>query len=78
VVLTGANEDGSRGLASIVRSGGRGLVQDPKTAEIPIMPLAAIREVPSAEVLPLGRLAPRLVEFSLEETKTRAERRKVV
>jgi two-component system chemotaxis response regulator CheB len=78
VVLTGANEDGARGLASIIRRGGRGLIQDPKSAEMPIMPLAAIREAPSAEVLPLDRLAPRLIEFSLEQTKTRAARRTAV
>ena len=71
VVLTGANEDGARGLARIVSHGGRALVQDPKTAEIPIMPLAAIREVPGAEVLPLEKLGPRLIEFSREESKTR-------
>ena len=71
VVLTGANEDGARGLAHIVSRGGRALVQDPKTAEIPIMPLAAIREVPVAEVLPLEKLAPRLIELSREEAKTR-------
>ena len=61
VVLTGANEDGSRGLAHIVQRGGRGLVQDPRTAEVPIMPQAAIKAVPSAEVLPLEAIAPRLV-----------------
>jgi two-component system chemotaxis response regulator CheB len=66
VVLTGANEDGSRGLQHIVKRGGRALVQDPKTAEIPIMPAAAINAVPSAEVLALDRLAPRLIELSLE------------
>ena len=66
VVLTGANEDGSRGLAQIVKHGGRALVQDPKTAEIPIMPAAAIRAVPTAEVLPLDALAPRLIALSLE------------
>jgi two-component system chemotaxis response regulator CheB len=67
VVLTGANEDGSRGLKHIVKRGGRALVQDPKTAEIPIMPLAAIREVPTAEVVPLTDIAPRLVELSQEQ-----------
>jgi two-component system chemotaxis response regulator CheB len=66
VVLTGANEDGARGLANIVNRGGRALVQDPKTAEIPIMPQAAIRAVSMAEVLPLQQLAPRLIELSLE------------
>jgi two-component system chemotaxis response regulator CheB len=67
VVLTGANEDGSRGLRHIVKRGGRALVQDPKTAEIPVMPLAAIREVPTAEVLALEKIAPRLLELSREQ-----------
>ena len=66
VVLTGANEDGSLGLQHIVKRGGRALVQDPRTAEIPIMPAAAIKAVPSAEVLPLEKIAPRLIELSVE------------
>lgn len=74
VVLTGANEDGSRGLAHIVKRGGRALVQDPRTAEIPIMPVAALKAVPSAEVLPLDKLAPRLLELSLEQTKVGARK----
>jgi chemotaxis response regulator CheB len=44
-------------------------VQDPKTAEIPIMPEAALRAVPSAEVLPLDGLAPRLVALGEEKPK---------
>jgi len=74
VVLTGANEDGALGLAYIVKRGGRALVQDPKSAEIRVMPQAAIRAVPTAEVLPLDSLAPRLVELSHEraEIETRA------
>jgi two-component system, chemotaxis family, protein-glutamate methylesterase/glutaminase len=74
VVLTGANEDGALGLAHIVKRGGRGLVQDPRTAEIPIMPQAAIRAVPTAEVLPLDALAPRLIELSLEGAELSARR----
>jgi two-component system chemotaxis response regulator CheB len=66
IVLTGANEDGSRGLQHIVKRGGRALVQDPKTAEIPIMPDAAIKAVPTAEVLSLGAIASRLIELSRE------------
>jgi two-component system chemotaxis response regulator CheB len=76
VVLTGANEDGAAGLAHIVRRGGRALIQDPKTAEIPIMPDAAIKTVPTAEVIPLDELAPRLLELSREEA--RVERRTAV
>ena len=75
VVLTGANEDGARGLAHIVKRGGRALVQDPKTAEIPIMPQAAIRAVPAAEVLPLNKLAARLIELGRQDAKTKRGRR---
>ena len=71
VVLTGANEDGASGLAHIVKRGGRALIQDPKTAEIPIMPDAAIRAVPTAEVIPLTDLAPRLIELSREGVKAK-------
>jgi len=67
IVLTGANEDGSRGLARIVARGGRALVQAPKTAEIPIMPAAAIRAVPTAEVLPIDGMAKRLFELANEQ-----------
>jgi len=71
VVLTGANDDGSRGLAQIAARGGKVLVQDPKTAEIPIMPIAAINAVPTAEIVPLDRLAKRLMELSKEPAKER-------
>ena len=74
VVLTGANEDGARGLSHIVRRGGRALVQDPRTAEIPIMPVAAIKAVPSAEILPLEALAPRLIELIREHARIGARR----
>jgi two-component system chemotaxis response regulator CheB len=69
VVLTGANEDGARGLSDIVKRGGRALVQDPRSAEIAIMPNAAVQAVPSAEVLPLERLGPRLIELSRKGAK---------
>ena len=74
VVLTGANEDGARGLAQIVRRGGRALVQDPKTAEIPIMPAAAIRAVPTAEVLKLNTMVSRLIELAADKAKVPAGR----
>jgi len=60
VVLTGANGDGSRGLRSIVDRGGYAVVQDPESAEVPVMPRAAIKAVPTACVLPLERIAPHL------------------
>ncbi len=76
VVLTGANEDGAAGLGRIVRAGGRGLIQDPKTAEIPIMPAAAIKAVPTAEVVALDKISRRLIQLS--EEKPRVGRRTTV
>lgn len=76
VVLTGANEDGARGLAHIVKRGGRALVQDPRTAEIPIMPEAAIRAVPAVEVLSLDKMVARLIELSVDHAKVVAGRAK--
>ena len=75
VILTGANEDGSRGLAHIVKRGGKALIQAPKSAEIPIMPEAAVRAVPSAEVVPLPQLSRRLIELSHQDADALAVRR---
>jgi two-component system chemotaxis response regulator CheB len=63
VVLTGANDDGARGLRSIFDHGGAAIVQDPATAERAEMPRAAIAAVPDATVLPLDQIAPALVEL---------------
>lgn len=73
VVLTGANDDGSRGLRHIVDRGGRAIVQDPATAESPVMPLAALRAVPEAAVVPLDQIGPRLVAM-VDSGASRLER----
>jgi two-component system chemotaxis response regulator CheB len=57
VVLTGANADGSRGLARIAALGGRAIVQDPEGAERDEMPRAALHAVPAAVVAPLEEIA---------------------
>lgn len=75
VVLTGANEDGAAGLAHIVKRGGKALIQSPKTAEIPIMPQAAMRAVPTAEVLPIAQIGQRLIELSRETAAKLVARR---
>lgn len=64
LVLTGANRDGARGLERIVTRGGYALVQDPETAEVPVMPLAALKQVPTAEVITLPAIADRLCELA--------------
>jgi two-component system chemotaxis response regulator CheB len=61
VVLTGANADGSRGLRCIVDAGGTGIVQEPESAEMPVMPRAARLAVPEATVLPVEKIALYLV-----------------
>ncbi|MEO5904453.1 MAG: chemotaxis protein CheB [Gemmatimonadaceae bacterium] len=71
VILTGANDDGSRGLRHIVNRGGRAIVQDPETAESKAMPKAALEAVPDAEVLSLKKIGPRLVSLATPEAKKR-------
>ena len=63
VVLTGANEDGAAGLARIAARGGKTIVQDPKTAESPIMPVSALRAVPGASVVPLDQISAELAKL---------------
>lgn len=74
VVLTGANDDGARGLSQIVARGGLALVQDPRTAESPIMPRAALRAVPTAQALALERMAPQLIALAAGEESGRPRR----
>jgi two-component system chemotaxis response regulator CheB len=63
VVLTGANADGADGLRAVRRAGGFTLVQDPSTAESPVMPEAAIASGAADKVLPLSDIAAFLVEL---------------
>ncbi len=63
VVLTGANADGAEGLQAVKRAGGFTLVQEPGTAESPVMPQAAIASGAADKVLPLSDIAAFLVEL---------------
>jgi two-component system chemotaxis response regulator CheB len=56
IVLTGANEDGARGLATIKARGGLTAVQDPQEAVHAAMPIAAIERAAPDFVLPLAGL----------------------
>jgi two-component system chemotaxis response regulator CheB len=70
VVLTGANDDGARGLLHIAARGGLAIVQDPRTAESPIMPRAALRAVPSARTMSLERVTPFLASLAIDDRKS--------
>lgn len=68
VILTGTNRDGAAGLRAIKRRGGYAIVEDPQTAAAASMPDAALRSVAPDRVLPLGRIAPHLVELCRPHT----------
>lgn len=51
ILLSGANQDGASGISAIVEAGGKGIVQDPDTADYPAMPMAAIQTNESVEIL---------------------------
>ena len=56
VLLTGANDDGARGLLAMRRAGALTAVQDPAEAAYAAMPRAAVRMGAAAQVLPLAGL----------------------
>lgn len=60
VILTGASSDGALGLRAVHQRGGRTFVQDPSTAEVAVMPAAALAAVPDACVASLPGLLARL------------------
>lgn len=56
ILLTGANHDGADGMARIRACGGFTVVQDPDDAQVPVMPLEAIRRSAPNLVLPLSAI----------------------
>src|SRR3954470_23272545 len=63
VVLTGANEDGAHGVATVKRLGGYTIVQNPAEAERPEMPRAALRAIDPDKVLSLAAVGPTLLQL---------------
>jgi two-component system, chemotaxis family, protein-glutamate methylesterase/glutaminase len=57
VLLSGANHDGARGLATVQRAGGVTIVQDPREAASKAMPRAALAACRPDHVLPVAAIA---------------------
>jgi two-component system chemotaxis response regulator CheB len=68
IVLSGANDDGARGLAAVRAAGGVAVVQEPGDARVDVMPRAALRGCPDAKVLPARALAEFLGGLAAEAT----------
>jgi two-component system, chemotaxis family, protein-glutamate methylesterase/glutaminase len=62
VLLTGMGSDGAEGCVRIKETGGVTVVQDEATSFIYGMPKAAVEKGGAVEVLPLGSIAPFLME----------------
>lgn len=68
VLLTGANNDGSNGLKQVKEFHGLTIVQDPETAEVETMPLAAINKITPNYVLSLPEIAKLLNGINKKQT----------
>jgi len=67
IILTGANNDGSLGLKKIRDYGGLAIVENPKTAQVNIMPQNALDIAGADFVLTLDEIKKYLVENDYEK-----------
>ena len=69
IVLSGGLQDGTTGLRAITAAGGLGIVQDPRDAQDPGMPVNAIKCGQPDYITRLNEIAPLLVKLVRAETK---------
>ena len=69
VVLTGSNNDGTKGLKRIQECGGLTIVQDPKTAESAYMPASAIASIKPDYILALEDIIQLLIKIDTQKIK---------
>ncbi|MEC5388226.1 chemotaxis protein CheB [Uliginosibacterium sp. H3] len=67
IVLTGANDDGAAGLATICRQGGVAMVQQPDSAQNAYMPQSALKRTPAALALTLEQIAAVLADLTNDQ-----------
>ncbi|CBA15861.1 protein-glutamate methylesterase/protein-glutamine glutaminase [Xanthomonas albilineans] len=65
-ILTGMGDDGARGLLEMLQAGASTLVQDEATSVVWGMPGTAFRLGAAQEVLPLNKIAERLIALSAQ------------
>lgn len=63
IILTGANQDGARGLAAVSKAGGTVIVQNPDGAYAQAMPEAAIAACSHAKVMSLTDMSAYLMSI---------------
>ena len=63
VILTGSNHDGTKGMISIKKYGGKNIAQDPNTAEVAVMPQSVINAGVIDHILPLEKISACLVNY---------------
>lgn len=63
ILLTGANQDGAQGLATVKLQGGLTIIQDPEEALVSTMPQAALDRIKPDYILPLRGIGRLLVEL---------------
>jgi two-component system, chemotaxis family, protein-glutamate methylesterase/glutaminase len=71
IVLTGALDDGTAGLAAVKEAGGVAIVQDPDEAFAPSMPRSARSLVAVDHVLPVREMGLLITELTREESGPR-------
>lgn len=64
VILSGAGSDGALGVRAVKEAGGVIFVQEPATAEFPMMPRSALAAGVADFVAPIPKLVERLVEVT--------------
>lgn len=69
IVLSGTDSDGVIGLKHVRAQGGLTIVQDPEEAEHDSMPATAISTGMVDWVMPVAKMAPKLLEFSRNEMR---------
>lgn len=65
IILTGANNDGARGVKRIKELGGMVIIQDPETADSPLMPRSAIAAIQPDYIQSLDQIGKQIIKIIL-------------